>query len=143
MMWLLGMDNFSVLQPDLLPSSLLGSEDVPVETGTGGLTDPRFSLQPRRPNKRSQDRKSENTINRTKFKSSVLTIPAQSNHIISFPMLSPIKYGPFTYAFKFYFLIIYFNFINGFNFKMADVYNYNPERSVGRLKKDLSIDTPF
>jgi hypothetical protein len=137
------MENFSVLQPDLLPFSLLGIKCCPSGDWDGGLTDPRFSLQPRRPNKRSQDRKSENTINRTKFKSSVLTILSQSNHIISFPMLSPIKYGPFTYAFKFYFLIIYFNFINGFNFKMADVYNYNPERSVGRLKKDLSIDTTF
>jgi hypothetical protein len=29
------------------------------------------------------------------------------------------------------------------NFKMADVWNLIPERSVGRLKKDLLIDTTF
>jgi hypothetical protein len=29
------------------------------------------------------------------------------------------------------------------NFKMADVWNWIPERSVGRLKEDLLIDTTF
>jgi hypothetical protein len=29
------------------------------------------------------------------------------------------------------------------NFKIADVWNWIPERSVGRLKEDLSIDTTF
>jgi hypothetical protein len=29
------------------------------------------------------------------------------------------------------------------NFKMADVWNWIPERSVGRIKEDLLIDTTF
>ncbi len=29
------------------------------------------------------------------------------------------------------------------NFKMADVWNWIPERSIGRLKEDLLIDTTF
>jgi hypothetical protein len=116
------MENFSVLQPDLLPYSLLGPDVVPVGTGMGDSRIPGSLCNQGGPIKSSQDTKSENTINRTKSKSIVLTILSQSYHRISFPMLSPIKYGPFSYAFNFNFFIIYFHFINGFNFKMSDAY---------------------
>jgi hypothetical protein len=55
-----------------------------------------FSLQPRRPNKKFPGLKIPQT--EQKSKSSVLNIWYSPIIEFSFPLLSPIKYGPFTYA---------------------------------------------
>jgi hypothetical protein len=57
LMWLSGMEQFSVLQTVLSPYSLLGTGGCPSGDRDGGLMDPHFYLQPRRPNKSSQGEK--------------------------------------------------------------------------------------
>ncbi len=87
------MKKFSVPQPDLYLIHSWWLAVVPVGTGTGYSRISNSLFNQGGPIKSSQG---EKIIDRKKIDSSVLTIPLQSYHSISFPMLSPIKYGPFN-----------------------------------------------